>query len=64
MSIKRIKLEDVEKSKGTTDKAVIDNMTETDISEGILADIDSPNLIDKELKEFKQFPKKGENEKD
>ncbi|WDD98285.1 hypothetical protein [Thalassomonas actiniarum] len=64
MSIKRIKLEDIEKSKGTTDKAVIDNMTETDISEGILADIDSPNLTDKELKEFKQVPKEGENEKD
>ncbi|WDE11044.1 hypothetical protein [Thalassomonas haliotis] len=64
MSIKRIKLEDVEKSKGTTDKAVIDNMTETDISEGILADIDSPNLTDKELKEFKQVSKEGKNEKD
>lgn len=63
MAIRRVKLEDIEKSKGTTSKDVIDNMTEADISRGILSDIDSPNLTDEELKEFKPVPKGGENEK-
>lgn len=64
MAIKRIKFEDIEKSKGSTDKDVIDKMTEADIKRGILSDIDSPNLTDEELKEFKSVPKGGENEKD
>ncbi|XPF95461.1 hypothetical protein ACM9HF_05450 [Colwellia sp. RE-S-Sl-9] len=62
MAIKRIKLEDICKSEGTTDKSVIDNMTEADIKRGILSDIDSPNITDKELEEFKPVPKGGENE--
>lgn len=64
MAIKRIKLEDIEKSKGSTDKKTVDNMTEADISRGILADIDTPNLTDEELKEFKPVPKGGENDQD
>ena len=63
MTVKRIKLEDVEESKGTTDKEVIDNMTEADIKRGILSDVDSPNLTDEEIKEFKPVPEGGENEK-
>jgi hypothetical protein len=63
MAITRIKLEDIEKSKGTTNKEVVDNMSEADINRGILSDVDSPNLADKELKEFKPVPKGGENEK-
>lgn len=61
MAIKRIKYESIEKSKGSTDKDVIDKMTEADINRGILSDIDSPNLTDKELEEFKPVPKGGEN---
>jgi len=64
MAIKRIKLEDIEKSKGSTDKDVLDSMTEADIKRGILSDADSPNLTDEELEEFKSVPKGGENEKD
>lgn len=64
MVTKRIKFEDIEKSKGSTDKDVIDKMTEADIKRGILSDIDSPNLTDEELEEFKPVPKGGENEKD
>lgn len=63
MTIKRIKLEDIEKSKGTTDKDTVDKMTESDINRGILADEDSPNLTDEELDEFKPVPKGGENAK-
>lgn len=55
MAIKRIKFEDIEKSQGSTDKNVIDNMTEADIKRGTLSDIDSPNLTDKELDEFKSI---------
>lgn len=64
MTITRIKLEDVEKSKGETDKSIVDSMTEADIKRGIIADNDSPNLTDEELDEFKPVPKGGENEKD
>ncbi len=64
MAIKRIKLEDIEGSKGTTKKDVVDKMTEADIKRGIISDVDSPNLTDEELKEFKSVPKGGENEKD
>lgn len=64
MAIKRIKFEDIEKSKGSTDKDVVDKMTETEIKRGILSDVDSPNLTDEELEEFKPVPKGGENEKD
>jgi len=63
MAIKRIKFEDIEKSKGSTDKDVVDKMTESDINRGILSDADSPNLTDEELKEFRPVPKGGENEK-
>jgi hypothetical protein len=63
MSTSRIKLEDIEKSEGTTDKEVIDNMTEADINRGILSDKDTPNLSDEELKELKRVPKEGEHGK-
>ena len=64
MAIKRIKFEDIKNSKGTTDKNIVDNMTEADIKRGILADIDSPNLTDEELKEFQPVAKVRDNEKD
>ncbi|GAB2190274.1 hypothetical protein MAH1_18820 [Sessilibacter sp. MAH1] len=63
MAIKRIKFEDIEKSQGSTDKNVIDKMTEADIKRGILSDIDSPNLTDKELDEFKSISESVEKEK-
>lgn len=63
MVIKRIKFEDIKNSKGSTDKYVVDKMTEADIKRGILSDADSPNLTDKELEEFKPVPEGGENEK-
>ena len=63
MSITRIKLEDIKKSKGSTEKSIIDKMTDKDINKGIISDIDSPNLTDAELKEFKPLPTGGENEK-
>lgn len=63
MSVTRIKFEDIEKSKGSTDKKTVDKMTDKDISKGILSDVDSPNLTDDELKEFKAVPSGGENDK-
>ncbi|WP_226648101.1 hypothetical protein [Microbulbifer variabilis] len=63
MTVKRIKLEDIKKSRGSTDKKTVDSMTEADINKGIISDPDSPNLNDEELKEFKPVPKGGENEK-
>jgi hypothetical protein len=64
MATIRIRIEDILKSKGETDKTVVDNMTEADIKRGILADEDTPNLTDEELDEFKRVPEGGESEKD
>ncbi len=64
MSIIRIKLEDIEKSEGSTNKEVVDGMTEADIKRGILSDEDSPNLTDEELKEMKRVSEDGEHDED
>ncbi len=59
MTMKRTKFEDIKNSKGTTIKEEVDSLSEIDIKKGILADPDTPNLSDKDLKEFKK-PKKEE----
>ncbi len=64
MATVQIKFEDILKSKGETDKTVVDIMSEADIKRGILADEDTPNLADEELDEFKRVPEGGESEKD
>ena len=50
-------LKEIRKMKGKTDIEIFSKMTDKEIKEQILADPDTPNLTEKELKEF-DFPKK------
>lgn len=52
MAIKKIKFEDIKKSKGRTKKEELDKISDKEISEAVLADKDSVIPTDKELKEF------------
>ena len=56
-------LEELRKMKSKTDIEAFKNMTEAEIKEQILADPDTPNLTEDELKEF-DFPKKRERKDD
>jgi len=62
MTIKRIKFEDIPKSKGGTKKEDIDSLSQADIKKGILVDPDTPNLSDEDLKEFKKPKRRLDNE--
>ncbi|MDH5179815.1 MAG: hypothetical protein OEZ39_04445 [Gammaproteobacteria bacterium] len=53
-------LEEIRKMKGETNIEAFTKMTDKDIKAQILADPDTPNLSDYELKEF-DFPRMREN---
>lgn len=57
MAIKKIKFEDIKKSKGRTTKKELDKLTDSDIKEAVLSDKDSAMPTKDELKEFGE-PKK------
>ncbi len=57
MGIKRVKFEDIRKSKGRTTKKELDKLTDSDIKEAVLSDNDSAMPTKDELKEFVE-PKK------
>ena len=56
-------LEEIREMKGKTDIEEFNKITDKDIKEQILADPDTPNLTESELKEF-DFPKKRGKEND
>ena len=56
-------LEELRKMKGKTDIEAFKKLTDKEIKEQILADPDTPNLTEDELKEF-DFPKKREKKND
>ncbi|MBN8430163.1 hypothetical protein JF535_04770 [Microbulbifer salipaludis] len=52
MAVKKVKLEDVKKSKGRTSKEELDKISDKEIAEAVLSDKDSVIPTEKELKEF------------
>ena len=65
MSIKKVKLDDIAKSRGRTSKETLDKITDRDISESVLSDKDSVIPTEKELKEFEAPKHRGrDNEKE
>lgn len=52
MAVKKVKLEDIKKSRGRTKKEDLDKITDSDINESVLSDKDSVVPTDKELEEF------------
>lgn len=57
MSIKRVSLEELAKSKGRTTKEELDKVSDVQIAESVLQDVDSSIPTESELKEFVK-PKK------
>jgi hypothetical protein len=57
MSIKRVSLEELAKSKGRTTKEELDKISDVQIAESVLQDVDSSIPTESELKEFGK-PKK------
>lgn len=56
-------LDELRKMKGKTNVEEFEKITEKEIKEQILADADTPNLTESELKEF-DFPKKRDRKND
>lgn len=54
MGTKKVKLEDLKGSRGRTKKAELDRLSDADISENVLADMDSVVPTTEELGEFSQ----------
>jgi len=64
MSIKKVKFEDIHKSKGRTKKEDLDKLTDAKIAEAVLSDKDSIIPTKEELKEFGKPKKRNwKNEK-
>ena len=59
MAIKKVKFEDIKKSRGRTNKAELDLLTDAQITEAVLSDEDSVIPTEKELKEFGTPKKRG-----
>ncbi|MDH5730613.1 MAG: hypothetical protein OEZ58_16605 [Gammaproteobacteria bacterium] len=60
---KHYTLEELRKMRGRTDIEAFEKLTDKEIKEQILADPDTPNLSEDELKEF-DFPKERERKHD
>lgn len=52
MTIRKVKLEDIAKSKGRTKKEELDSITDAEIAESVLGDADSAVPTEKELADF------------
>lgn len=63
MAIKKVKFEDIKKSRGRTKKEDLDKITDKDIAESVLSDEDAVIPSDDELKEFKKPKERKGNEK-
>lgn len=63
MTIKKVKLKDISKSRGRTDKEQLDKLTDAQIAEAVLGDKDAVVPTEKELEEFSK-PKPRESKDD
>ena len=57
MGIKRVKFEDITKSKGRTTKEELDKLTDANIKEAVFGDKDAVMPTEKELREFEPKPR-------
>jgi hypothetical protein len=54
MAIKKIKLNEIKNSSGTTSKEEVDSLTDAKINEAVLSDPDAVVLTDEELEELEK----------
>lgn len=61
MTMKRVNINDIAKSKGRTKKETLDKLSDAQIAEAVLSDTDSVIPTEEELKEFKPVSGKEED---
>jgi hypothetical protein len=64
MTIKKVKLSDLNKKKGKSRKEFLEKLSDEELHKRALDDPDNPPLTEDEIKEFKPVEKETDNEKD
>jgi hypothetical protein len=64
MTIKKVRLSDLNKKKGKSRKEFLEKLSDEELHKRALDDPDNPPLTEEEIKEFKPTKKETDNEKD
>jgi hypothetical protein len=64
MTIKKVKLSDLNKKKGKSRKEFLEKLSNEELHKRALDDPDNPPLTEDEMEEFKPVKKETNNEKD
>jgi hypothetical protein len=64
MTLKKVRLSDLNKKKGRSRKEFLEKLSDEELRKRVLEDPDNPPLTEDEINQFKPVEKETDNEKD